>query len=225
MELCTYTRAELTKIFETNRTDVIRRSLQRSGYSFESSGRGDDYKIKITALPKPPSEFEEFVIREFGCGKQTNFQIMQYHFYYLFCDPDYQYLPATSQAMFLKEHCNVQISSQSLINWQRLLTSRNWLAEDRDKVRYYICRKGEYPKEITQQEYRTIWTEFFQRVEAGEDAQELRIDIYGKHGGMPRRKYGLTGNAIEQAKLDKLYDILLEFGQSSTFNNSETTKA
>ena len=89
-----------------------------------------------------------------------------------------------------------------------MLTSRNWLAEDENKVKYYLCRKGEYPKEITKQEYRAIWREFYQGIEAGEEEQEMRIDICQKYGGMPRRQYGLTRNAFERDKLDALYDIL-----------------
>jgi hypothetical protein len=105
-----------------------------------------------------------------------------------------------------------------------LLTSRNWLAEDENKVKYYLCRKGEYPKEITKQEYRAIWREFYQGIEAGEEEQEMRIDICQKYGGMPRRQYGLTRNAFERDKLDALYDILWKFGQNNILNHFEATR-
>lgn len=36
----TYSRAELEAIFYTDRTDSIKRSLTRAGYTFESGGRG-----------------------------------------------------------------------------------------------------------------------------------------------------------------------------------------
>ena len=70
LQLRTYTRAELEEIFHTTRTDTIKRSLQRAGYTFESGGRGKEFTITITGLPEPPTPFEAFAKREFACGPQ-----------------------------------------------------------------------------------------------------------------------------------------------------------
>ena len=72
----TYTRDELETIFGTKRTDSMKRSLLREGYKFDCSGRGQNYKITITGLPDAPPPFEEFIMRELVCSKQTNFRAM-----------------------------------------------------------------------------------------------------------------------------------------------------
>lgn len=94
LQLRTYTRAELEEIFHTTRTDTIKRSLQRAGYTFESGGRGKEFAITIRGLPEPPTPFEAFAKREFACGPQTDFPAMQQHFFLLFYHPEYQFLPS-----------------------------------------------------------------------------------------------------------------------------------
>lgn len=59
--------------------------------------------------------------------------------------------------------------------------------------------------------YRTAWREFYTRLGAGENGDELRKEIYYKYGGMPRKQCGLIENALERVKLDELHRILLEF--------------
>jgi hypothetical protein len=96
-------------------------------------------------LPTPPTAFETFVKREFNCGAQTDFKAMQQHFSSLFNEPEYQFLPSNHQTRFLKEHYGITVSDQSLRNWQRLLTDKNWIIEDSEKVKYYLCRKDSPP--------------------------------------------------------------------------------
>lgn len=60
LEKRTYNRKELEEIFHTSRTDSIKRSITRAGYSFESAGRGAEFSITITAVPLP-MPFKEFV--------------------------------------------------------------------------------------------------------------------------------------------------------------------
>lgn len=208
LQLRTYTRAELEEIFHTTRTDTIKRSLQRAGYTFESGGRGKEFTITITGLPEPPAPFEVFAKREFACGPQTDFPAMQQHFFLLFYHPEYQFLPSNHQAKFLETNYGITVSDQSLRNWQKLLINRNWITKDKENVKYYLCRKGERPREMQEKEYRTAWREFYARLGAGESGDELRKEIYYKYGGMPRKQCGLIENALEQDKIQELRNIL-----------------
>ena len=208
LSLRTYSRSELEKIFHTSRTDSIRRSLERAGYTFVSAGRGQSYTITITNLPTPPTAFETFVKREFNCGAQTDFKAMQQHFSSLFNEPEYQLLPSNHQTRFLKEHYGITVSDQSLRNWQRLLTDKNWIIEDSEKVKYYLCRKDSPPQEITEEEYKKKWREFFTRAANGEDENTLRQSLSYEWGGIPRKQFGLTANALEQDKIGELFSIL-----------------
>lgn len=204
----TYSRAELEAIFYTDRTDSIKRSLTRAGYTFESGGRGQGYWIKITGLPEPPSEFEEFAKREFTCGPQTNFETMRKYLFLLFSHEEYRYYPATYQAQFLEEVYGDQISPQTLRSWKRKLIDYNLITIDTQDIKYYACNRRQRPREMKSKVYKDAWKEFYNRVEAGEDAGEVRRDIYYQNAGMPRKQFGFAENAITQDKLQELLHIL-----------------
>lgn len=178
------------------------------GYTFHSEGRGEGYRITVTGLPEPPTLFEQFARREFGCGPQTNFKAMREHLFLLLNDPEYQFLPSNHQAKFLKEKYGITISDQSLRNWQNELVKRNWVAVDREKVKYYLCRKGEPPKEITEKEYTDLWHKYFSLTENKVDRSTALHIIYGEGGGMPRKQCGLSENALEREKLEELRRVL-----------------
>lgn len=92
-----------------------------------------------------------------------------------------------------------------------MLINRNWIAKDKENVKYYLCRKGERPREISKEKYSTAWREFYARLGTGEDAKELRKEICDKYGGMPRKQCGLIENALEMDKLNELHRILSFF--------------
>lgn len=204
----TYNRAKLEEIFHTSRTDSMRRSLTRAGYTFESGGRGKGFTITITALPEPPTPFEVFARREFNCGPQTNFKAMEIHLFLLFYEPEYQFLPSNHQAKYLEDNYKITVSDQSLRNWQNLLIDRNWIAKDRDKVKYCLCRKGHSPQEITEEEYKKAWRRYFTLYGKGIDRSTALHVIYESYGGMPRKQVGFSENALTQEKLQELRNIL-----------------
>jgi len=208
MELRTYSRAELEAIFHTTRTDSFQRSLKRKGYAFKAAGSGKNFTITITALPEPPSPFEVFVKREFNCGPQTNFKAMEKHLFLLFYDPDYQFLPSNHQAKFLSEKYGIKVSDQSLRNWQNKLLHRNWIAKDREHVKYVLCRKGESPREITEDEYRKAWQRYFALTANNIPRSTALHIVYVECDGMPRKQYGIIENAFKRAELQELRNIL-----------------
>lgn len=208
LELRLYCRIELEEIFQTSRTDSIKRSLKREGYSFESSGRGKSYTITITALPDPPTPFEEFARREFDCGPRTNFEGMEAHFFLLFYHPDYQFLPSNHQAKFLQENYGITVSDQCLRNWQKKLIDLNWIAKDKEKVRYCLCRKDEPPREMTEEQYKKAWHKYFALPGKGLDRSSALHMIFEENEGMPRKQVGFTENALKQAELQELRKIL-----------------
>ena len=205
-----YTRLELEEVFQTTRMDSVKRSLKRAGYKFTSSGPGDTYTIKITELPEKVSPFQSFIMQEFGCAPQTNFQAMQKYFCLLFYDLDYQFLPSNHQAQKLEEIYKITISDQTLRNWKKLLLNKNWIAQDEEKVRYLLCRRNELPREITKEEFAVPWKEFYARKSKGENQSDLLREISCKLGGMPRKQVGFTENALEKEKLEILHSLLLE---------------
>ena len=208
LEQRTYTRAELQEIFRSDDTDVYKGRLKRAGYTFEKGGRGPGYWIKITGLPKPPSEFEKFAKREFSSGPQTNFRAMETHLFLLFYEPEYQFLPSNHQAKYLERNYKIMVSDQSLRNWQNLLIDRNWIAKDKEKVKYFLCRKGMAPREITEEEYKKAWHKYFALTANGINRSTALHIIYENCGGMPRKQCGFAENGIEFRKLQELRNIL-----------------
>lgn len=208
----TYRRVELEEIFHTSRTDSIKRSLTRAGYTFESNGRGKGFTITITALRVSPTPFEVFAKREFNCGPQTNFKAMEIHLFLLFYHPNYQFLPSNHQSKYLEENYEITVSDQSLRNWQNLLLDRNWIAKDSEKVKYCLCRKGEKPREITEEQYKKAWHKYFALTADGLNRSTALHIIYENCGGMPRKQVGFTENALTQNKLQELRNILENIG-------------
>lgn len=207
-ELRTYTRAELREIFHSDRTDLYRNRLRGAGYTFEKGGRGEGYWIKITGIPKPPSEFEKFARREFSCGPQTKIEAMQKFLFLLFYHEEYRYYPATYQKIFLEEVYQIEVSDQTLRNWKKKLIALNWIAIDEQDVKYYACNKGRRPREMEMEIYRSAWVQFYDRVSKGEDAGDVRIDIYHQNRGMPRKQFGFAENTLECDKMQELRNIL-----------------
>ena len=210
LQLRTYTREELEEIFSTTRTDSIKRSLQRAGYTFESGGRGKGYTITITGLPDPPTPFEEFARREFECGPQTRIEDMETFFSLLFFHPDFRYYPGTYQSIFMKDNLNIHISAQTLRNWKKKLIDLNWIALDETDCRYYACRKEQKPTEMEMEQYKRSWRKFYEKVARGADPSAERKEIYYKNGGMPRKQCGFAENGVEYEKIDELRKSLFK---------------
>jgi len=141
---------------------------------------------------------------------------METHFFLLLYHPDYQFLPSNHQARFLEENYGITVSDASLRNWQKKLIKLNWIAKDRDKVRYCLCRKGRPPKEIAEEEYKKVWPKFYARTNNGMTHAQAIGKIFDEHGGMPRKQVGITENALKWDKLQELRNILEE-----TFLNSD----
>lgn len=92
--------------------------------------------------------------------------------------------------------------------WKKKLTYNNLIAIDKQDVKYYACRKNQKPREMESEEYKKGWREFYNRIEAGEDAGDVRRDIYYQNAGMPRKQFGFAENALTWDKMQELLHIL-----------------
>ena len=120
-------------------------------------------------------------------------------------------LAVNHQARYLEENFNITITDATLRNWQKILINHNWIAKDKDKVKYVLCRKGESPREMTEEQYKKAWHKYFALVGTGVSRSDSLHTIYLKNGGMPRKQIGFTENALESAKLQELRNILENF--------------
>ena len=95
LDMRTYTREELKEIFHTDRIDSIKSKLNRQGYTYEASGRGQELTLKITGLPP---RFKTFCIEQLGFAPQTDFERLKVFLYHFFFDDDYRQLPIVTMA-------------------------------------------------------------------------------------------------------------------------------
>lgn len=93
-------------------------------------------------------------------------------------------------------------------NWQNLMISRGWIVKDKDKVKYCLCRKGETPREITEEEYKRAWHKYFALTANGMGRKDALLTIFYKWDGMPRKQVGFIENAFFLAKFAELQNIL-----------------
>ena len=56
-----YTRQELIDLYKTSRLDAIKNKIRRAGYLYTEAGRGKDYTLEITELPKE-DQFNQYCI-------------------------------------------------------------------------------------------------------------------------------------------------------------------
>lgn len=90
------------------------------------------------------------------------------------------------------------------------MIDKGWIAKDLNNVKYVLCKKGMKPREMPEELYKKAWKEFYSRWGKGEDQTELRIEIYYKYDGMPRKQCGFAENAFFQTELQELCHILEE---------------
>lgn len=135
---------------------------------------------------------------------------MRTHLFLLFNHPEYQFLPSNHQARYLLTNYVIEVSDQSLRNWQNLLISKNWIAKDKASTRYYLCRKGMKPREITEEEYKKAWYKYFALTANGVSRKNALHIIFNECGGMPRKQVGFIENALFLNKLQELWDVLEE---------------
>ena len=191
----------------------MKRSLSRAGYTFTSSGRGKQYQITITGTP---NKFKEFAANELYYGEKTNFEGLTYYLYLLLSDEEFCYYPYNYQAEILKEKYNISVCGQTLSNWKRHLKNYEFIADNNEK--YFACKRNQKPREITKTLHDKSWKNFYEQLEHGGNAAELRQKIYYKCDGMPQKRYGFTENAIDQDKLNRLRKILEETIQNQEEN-------
>lgn len=75
-------------------------------------------------------------------------------------------------------------------------------------MKYVLCRKGESPREMTEEQYKKAWHKYFALTESGISRGGSLHIVYEENRGMPRKQVGFTENALESAKLQELRSIL-----------------
>ena len=196
-----YSRAELVQLLGTNRIDAIKNRLDREGYIYTASGRGNDLIISITGCTK---QFEVFCKEELNFPAQTNFDRLKDFLKRLLFDEEFARLP------FAAMEREIGISSQTISKWIKILAAANLITLSNGDYIYYISRRVNMNDleiiEITEQQYKDAWSAYW---EGREDGYFLSVNrLYNVDEGTPHKRGIMVENAFEMERMEQLRELL-----------------
>lgn len=197
----TYTRADLVRIYGTNRLDVLKKRLDREGYIYTTSGRGENLTLTIIACTKP---FTVFCKERLHFAAQTDFEKLKKFLKRLFLDEEFQKLPWAAMER------EIHIASETISKWIKHLAAENMIALDIFDYIYYATKKVSKEtfetREITREEYRDAWKIYWENREFGYG--EAVCSMYNYIEGTPHKRPKLVENAFEMERLNELKELL-----------------
>ena len=210
LDLQTYSRQELIDLFKTQRIDSIKAKLQRKGYKYTTTGRGEAFTLTITELPL---RFRNFCIDELHFAPQTDFVKLKKFLYRFMFDEDFRHMPNKGMARLMMD--DIKISNQTISKYILKLYQENIIGFSKEGLYYSIDinykEHDNYCRRITAEEYKKAWEIYWKtKEENGNDSVSAYFDMCSYIDGHPHRKAIVMFNAIEKEKIETLKEILQE---------------
>lgn len=210
LKITTYTRQDLESIFNTDRLDSIKRSLERLGYEFTTNGkRGNNLRLTIT---KTPDAFKMFCINELGISAQADFNILRNFFYYFFCDEEFQQLPVGEMERVMSRD-GKGVSRQTISKWIKFLRNKGIIYINEAECLYYVSFTiGDETtvEEITQEQYKLAWRKYWNVRNAGGEWAQAYNAMCKVNGGTVFKKPLIEENVFHTDLIDDLIAVLLD---------------
>lgn len=201
-----YTKEELFDLVNTKDLSNAKRTLTRLGYEFITEGRGDNYRLTITATPTP---FKMFCIEELGFNPNTDFEKLKTFLYVCFCDETARELPFSAlERMFAEER--TPIERHTLSFWMKHLRKLGLLHIDKTEAIYFVSFSIDskvYTEEITKEKYVEAWASYWKAINEGEYEDGLAA-MRKVAGGKVFKKYKIVENGIYADVINRLVEIL-----------------
>lgn len=205
LDMRTYNRKELIELFKTDRLDSIKSKLNRQGYTYTTSGRGQALILTITGLPP---RFKTFCIEQLEFAPQTDFERLKVFLYHFLFDDDYKQLPIVTMARLLENE--FYISYQTLSNWIDKLEKKNIIHRSMAEFNYFAFGKDESGNDmtipITEKLYKDAWSAYWKGNENSYCEALACMNSVVK--GTPQKFGVINLNAFEEQITDELKDIL-----------------
>ena len=203
----TYTRKELVELYHTDRIDSIKRKLDRQGYTYTTSGRGQDFTLTISGLPP---RFKTFCIEQLNFAPQTDFERLKVFLYQFFFDDYYRQLPIVTMARMLQQQ--FYISYQTLSNWIDKLEKKNIIYRSIAEFNYFAFGKDERGNDITipitEKLYKEAWNSYWKGNEIS--YCEAVACMNSVVNGTPQKFGVIHINAFGEQIIEELKNILRE---------------
>lgn len=208
LELKEYSRKEIISLFKTDRIDYIKRKLTAQGYSYEGSGRGDTYKIKITELPQGINKFKRYCIEELKFDTHTNFNLLAAFMDNILNNEDFIQLQYLQMQRELEKQ-NIKIDRTTIKEYFMHLYKINWFAFGLTEYNYYIYDETiKESRAITQEEYKAAWQAYWQGTY--NDTNEAIKGLYICSSGLPKKKPKVELNGIYNSQYEDVKEIIRE---------------
>lgn len=199
----TYSRVELVRIYGTSRLDVLKKRLDREGYIYTTSGRGENLTLTVIACTKP---FTVFCKEELHFAPQTDFEKLKKFLSRLFFDEDFAKLPWEAMER------ETNISSETISKWIKHLAAENMIALDTIDCIYYASKKVNREtfetREISRDEYINAWKLYWENRPDG--YSQAVCSMYNQLQGTPHKRAKIVENVFEQKRLTELKKLLKE---------------
>lgn len=203
-----YTRQELIDLYKTSRLDAIKNKICRAGYLYTDAGRGKDYTLEITDLPKD-DQFKQYCIEELGFNAQTDFQKLKTFLFFFLENEEFMTLQYTEMEQIIKDHGG-SISATTISSYFKQLSSIGWATRDPFEYVYFLHDGSSgTTKYISREEYCSINKEFWQLIKKeGKSWSEAYSKIREKYGNKPRKRLKEVKTGFFSKQYEELWDLI-----------------
>jgi len=204
-----YSISEMEELLNTTGKQNIDRKLERYSIEFSSEGRGRGRIYTIQHIPNP---FKVYAITKLGIPAQSNFTKIRNLYYLLFCGESFSDFPLIEMERVMEAE-GIPMARQTITKWINYLQHINYITFSPANVKYYIIRKTptgtkEYA-EIDAETYKQGWGIYHQS-KISEGSRNAYAKMYNIIGGHPYKKFEMVENAILQAEIDELIEVINE---------------
>lgn len=203
LELKTYTKLEMVKMFGTKDTQGLKRKLERYGVTFDVSGRGENIKFHIKEINNP---FKLYCITELDCDGRTDFYTLRNFYYYFFNDDIFMSMPDEVKETMMRSE-NHLISRKTIAKYISKLEKKDLIQKNSGEYLYYFAYQDKQ-RLVEKEEYTKAWKEYWLKKNEGIDAIECIYMMICDYGGVARKQEKPQINGIYKENIKYLCDLI-----------------
>lgn len=209
LELKDYNRKELIDIYKTERLDAIKAKIKRQGYLYLESGRGKNYIMKITKLPKE-QEFKRYCVDVLGFNESVQTDKLKVFLSNLLTNDGFAKLQINEMCEIIKEQGNI-ITEATVRKYLKQINSIGIIEKPpQDYVYYVYDKKTQHNKYITSEEYKEMYRQYWNTIAETKNFDKAEAEIKEKYGNKPKKRLAYQINGIYKDYIEELENLLKE---------------
>ena len=201
----------LRNILGTSDKQGTDRKLEKYGYGFTSTGRGNTRVYTITSLPDAFHRFRSYCVFNLGYSPKVDFVKLRDFLYLLLGDEDFNWLPDEAKEAYTRL-MGKGISRQTIAKYTRELEKTGFIDTIFGDFVYYRVYKdcGVQKHEIiTKEEYSKAWKLYWdwRNAHPDKDSTPAYAHMYSKFGGVPRKQRKVQPIIWYKSDLDYILEL------------------